>query len=120
MALVDPKTLGLNLWLIIGALLLSVFVIILIIAAWTGVNIGIWQYRRKAAERDKHRRTHRPDGRPYPPAMRGLCQRCQRVHESVYHLPSGERLCPGCYEESLSSPLKKGTGSEQSEASEAS
>ena len=36
-------------------------------------------------------------GRPYPPAGRGMCDSCSRPFETVYHLPSGNRLCPKCY-----------------------
>jgi len=39
----------------------------------------------------------RPDGTPYPPVGRGMCDRCARPFENVYHLPSGKRLCPACY-----------------------
>ncbi len=38
-----------------------------------------------------------PDGKPYPPSGRGLCDNCSKVVEKVYFLPSGRRLCPKCY-----------------------
>lgn len=98
---VDPVTLGINLAIIIGAVLLAVFILIAIITTWTGVSIGVWGFRRKSAEDAERRRKFRPDGTPYPPASRGLCDGCQRVHETVYHLPSGERRCPACYESML-------------------
>ena len=35
----------------------------------------------------------------FPPAAAGLCDRCGRVFESVYYLPSGTRLCANCFGE---------------------
>ena len=49
----------------------------------------------EASERAKYRR----DGRALPPSHRGLCEGCEKVFEKVYILPSGQRFCPGCYEE---------------------
>lgn len=99
MGLVDRETLSLNMALILGALLLSIALVFVIIAAWTGTNVLFWRRRQARAVEEEHRRTHRPDGEPYPPAARGLCDRCNRVCEKVYHLPSGQRRCPACYEE---------------------
>jgi hypothetical protein len=92
---------GLNLYLIIGAVLLLLFLGILLLVTWTALRMGTWRMRqRHAAERELRRRLG-TDGRPLPPADRGLCHRCQQVHETVYHLPGGERLCPECYGELL-------------------
>lgn len=52
--------------------------------------------RRHAAWRANRAKFDRA-GRPYPPAGRGMCDSCSRPFETVYHLPSGNRLCPKCY-----------------------
>lgn len=101
MGLVDRETLSLNMALILGALLLSIALLFVIIAAWTGTNLLFWKRRQARGAAEDHRRTHRPNGQPYPPVARGLCDGCNRVCEKVYHLPSGQRRCPACYEESL-------------------
>lgn len=99
--MVDPRTFGLNMYLIIGAVIALVILVVVAIALSTGANIFFWQRSRARAEQQDRRRKLRPDGQPYPPAARGLCDRCQRVYETVYHLPSGQRRCPACYEEML-------------------
>ncbi len=38
-----------------------------------------------------------PDGNPYPPLGRGLCDNCGKGVDMVYFLPSGKRLCKRCY-----------------------
>ena len=57
----------------------------------------LWHAERKRAEREDFQRKHRPDGQPYPPSKRGLCDNCSRYHDTVYSLESGARLCPSCY-----------------------
>ncbi len=92
------KMFGLNIYFLIGLLCVLGIGAILLVAAWTGLNITIWQARKKNAEQRERRRKYRADGSPYPPEGRGLCTACGRACEKVYHLPSGERLCPACYE----------------------
>jgi hypothetical protein len=104
MMVVDPTTLGRNLYLIIGAVLLLLILLSVVIAVWTGVNVAFWRRAQKRSAAEDKRRRIGPDGRPYPPAARGLCDRCHRVDETVYHLPSGERRCPACYAD-----VKKGS-----------
>ncbi len=88
-AQVDPQTFGLNLWLIIGAVVLAGGVFLSVLLMITAMRAGIWQIRRRRAQR----RWRRPAG---PPTARGLCDECGRVHERVAHLPTGARLCPAC------------------------
>jgi len=76
---------------VVAAFLLVMFVIAL-------VRGRLWEGRVRAARRQAHRDRHRADGTPYPPTGRGMCDRCQQAFEKVYHLPSGRRLCPDCYE----------------------
>ncbi len=101
---VDPKTFGQNLYLIIGAVLLLIVLLCVVISIWTGVNVAFWRRARKQAEAQEQRRKFGPDGQPYPPVARGMCDRCHRVYEAVYHLPSGERRCPACYDTEPQSP----------------
>jgi hypothetical protein len=89
LAQVDPKTFGLNLWLIIGAVILAGGLFLAALLTVTALRAGIWQIRRRRAQR----RWRRPDG---PPTARGLCDECGLVHERVAHLPTGARLCPAC------------------------
>jgi hypothetical protein len=96
--MVDFPTFGVNIFLLIGLLLAAGLLILLLVAGWTGLNIGLWHWRRRQSEEAEHRRRFRSDGRPYPPAARGICGRCARTCESVYHLPDGVRLCPECYD----------------------
>ena len=93
----DPKTFGANIYLLIGLLIVLAIIFILILTTWTSINVGIWQRRRKKADLEERRRKLQPDGQPYPPAGRGICSGCERGFEKVYHLPSGQRLCPDCY-----------------------
>ena len=101
MAFVDPRTFGINLYIIIGAVLLLALLFVVIIFGWTALKTGIWQLGRSRAARRETRRKLQPDGQPYPPAAQGLCDRCRRSCDLVYHLPAGERRCPACYERLL-------------------
>ena len=51
----------------------------------------------KRTRRQRQREKYQGDGRPYPPAACGFCDRCEKACEKVYYLPSGRRLCPDCY-----------------------
>ena len=95
--MVDFGTFGPNIFLLIGLLLAAGLLFVVIFVAWTGLKIGLWQWRRRQAAEEEHRRRFRPDGRPYPPSSRGICGRCARTCETVYHLPDGVRLCPECF-----------------------
>jgi len=101
LAPVDPQTLGVNLALLIGAVLLAAFVLIAVIAVWTGAKIGFWHLRRDHAARKESSRKYRPNGGPCPPSAPGICGACGRPHDQVYHLPSGQRRCPACYAQQL-------------------
>jgi hypothetical protein len=95
--MVSPQVFALNIYFLIGLLIVLGVVIVLIVAFWTSIKIWIWSVRRRKADEAEHRRRFRPDGRPYPPLARGICQGCARALDEVYHLPSGQRLCPECY-----------------------
>jgi hypothetical protein len=86
---VDIKTFALNMYAIVGAVLALLALLILGVGAWTLLKVLIWRSRQDRAE--ARRKSERP------PAAPGICQRCQRAADAVYHLPSGERLCAACY-----------------------
>ena len=91
------KMFGANIFVLIGLLLAAGVAVVVIVAAWTGLKIGLWRWRRQQGEAEERRRRIRPDGQPYPPASRGICGDCARVSETVYHQPDGSRLCAECY-----------------------
>jgi hypothetical protein len=97
-AQVDPTTLGRNLFLIIGGLICLLAAGLLVLVAWTAIKYWRWNARQARAERERQAGKIDADGRPLPPSGRGLCHRCESVHESVYCLPTGRRLCPACYQ----------------------
>lgn len=91
------KMFGVNVWLIIGALILLVAGLILLISVWTGVKIVWWRADQRRAERMMHQKRFAPDGTPLPPSSRGICTICNRALPLVYHTQSGDRLCPDHY-----------------------
>lgn len=88
---------ALNIRFLIGLLVFLVLVAAAVIGVWTGVKILVFHIRRKAAAEAQCRLKYRPDGQPYPPAAPGICGKCQRAFDQVYHLPDGRRLCAECY-----------------------
>ncbi|MDY7009374.1 MAG: hypothetical protein SVV80_01295 [Planctomycetota bacterium] len=78
--------------------LVLLFLFILIISVIVILKWQIWRMSKRRAERLAHMTRFRPDGLPYPPSGRGMCDVCEKAHEKVYHLPSGRRLCADCYE----------------------
>jgi hypothetical protein len=87
-----------NIHLLIGLLFFLAVGAVALIVTWTGIKLYIWHVRERRERERLHREQFRPDGLPYPPASRGLCDRCGRSVEKVYYLSSGERLCPEDYE----------------------
>jgi len=68
-----------------------VIIALLTLGKWMGHKARVRQEQTKA-----YREAHQPDGQPYPPSARGLCDNCQKPFEKVYYLQSGRRLCPDC------------------------
>ena len=98
-AQVDPNTFGLNLYLIIGALIFLAAASGLLISAWTAVNSALWFVRRRCADNAHRRRTFRADGKRYPGFMVGMCTECHRGDRTIYYPPATDKeLCPPCYE----------------------
>ena len=96
------RLLGISMIELYAHLLLSLLVLVpvlaaVIVAMITAVNLLLRRTKRRAAERQAHSIKFRPDGEPYPPASRGMCDSCEQAYEKVYNMPSGKRLCPDCY-----------------------
>lgn len=89
---------GMNLYLIIGAVLGLAVLFVLLIAAWTGISSLIWLAKRRRAEREFIASTRRADGRPYPAFGEGTCSECHRGDRKIYQVPHSVGLCPTCYE----------------------
>lgn len=95
---VDPKTLGVNLWLIIAGLILLAGIGLFAIAVWTGISTWIAIVRQRNSRDEYAKRFHRADGGNYPPATEGKCEQCGVQQGRIYHVDSGPSLCPECYE----------------------
>lgn len=59
--MVDLKTFGANIYLLIGLLICLGVLLILILAAWTLLKIAVWRSSRKRAEKQERRQRLRPD-----------------------------------------------------------
>jgi hypothetical protein len=86
-----------NIYLLIGLVFVAGVLAVLVFVGWTAARTGLFVHRRREAEREAEAAKIGPDGRPYPPAAEGLCDRCQRAFNRVYYVPNGPRLCPACY-----------------------
>lgn len=100
------RNFALNIYFLIGLLLALGIAAVWIITCWTSIKIWLWNIRRRQAEAAEHQRRFRPDGQPYPPASRGVCEGCAQALDEVYHLPTGQRLCPECYRRATAGPQR--------------
>lgn len=89
---------GMNLYLIIGAVLGLAVLFVLLVTAWTGVSSLVWLAKRRRAERQFIASTRRADGRAYPAFGEGTCSECHRGDRKIYQVPHSAGLCPTCYE----------------------
>lgn len=107
---VDPVTLATNMAIILGGLILLIFGGFAVYALWTSLNIVYWMLQRRRADRAYKAVAFRPDGKPYPPHIEGVCTACGRGNKRIYFAGSEHELCPDCYdafwreEERLTSP----------------
>ncbi len=92
---------GQNIYLLIAVIFLLALFGVVVLAVWTAVRAMLFTRRQRREEAAARAAKLDHDGRPLPPASEGLCDRCQRAFNRVYHVPSGPRLCPMCYELSL-------------------
>ncbi len=93
------KPFGLSVYVLLGFLLLLAVLVVVAVASWVLIKVWIRDVRQRREARRRHHEMYRPDGQPYPPASRGICDRCGQDFEKVYYMPSGERLCPDHYAE---------------------
>jgi hypothetical protein len=96
---IDPSGFAQGIYLLIGCMGAVILVCLGGLATW--VTVRILQRRASVRQAEEQRRQERldPDGRPYPPAAEGLCDRCGGAFQKVYYMPSGRRLCPDCYQQ---------------------
>jgi hypothetical protein len=97
---VDPKTLGQNLFLLIGLLIVVVLGALLCLGIWIGLRLWIAGRRERRSWEEFEQQRRAPDGRPYPAFIDGICRECGRGDARIYHGDAGEELCPSCYDES--------------------
>ena len=75
--------------------LIALVILAFILLGW--LKVSLLRIRLEKAAIASRLASIGPDGKPYPPSGRGLCDNCSKVVEKVYFLPSGRRLCPKCY-----------------------
>lgn len=90
---------ALNFMLVIGGIVLLIIVFVFSVVTWTGISALIWVIQRRRAQREFMKRTRREDGKSYPAHAEGTCGCCGRGSRKIYFPPSGEELCPVCYEQ---------------------
>ncbi len=95
---VDTATFGLNLYLIIGALVLLALVVFLLLVFVMGLKTLWFLAARRRAQLEHFRQTRRADGQLYPPYLEGVCDVCKRGGRKIYFPQAGVSMCPLCYE----------------------
>lgn len=92
---------GQNIYLLIAVIFLLALFGVIVFAGWTALRAALFTWRQRREEEAVRAAKLDRDGRPLPPVAEGLCDRCQRAFNRVYHVPGGQRLCPTCYELAL-------------------
>jgi len=105
-AVVDPVTLGRNLYLLIGFWFCAFTGVILLVVIWTLVKLLLWRGEKQLAKIEKRKQKLAPNGEPRPPLGRGMCDSCSRTFDQVYYLQSGQRLCQTCYDHKVGQNVK--------------
>lgn len=84
---------------IVDLLITGIMVVVLAVGAYmvakTIANYAQFKKAQRAYRKDKFR----PDGQPYPPSDRGICNTCGQAFEKVYFLEANQRACPQCYQQ---------------------
>ena len=94
---IDLNMFGLNLYYLIGILIVLALAVPLLILATAMLRARAHRAKVDRAERDHQASLFGPDGQAVPPTAPGLCDDCSVVYDDVYHLPDGRRLCKHCY-----------------------
>ena len=87
-----------GMWVGIILLLTLIGLVVFILLTIALIRLFIHNAALARQKQLEYKEKYQSDGTPYPAASRGLCDNCQRLHEKVYFLPSGSRLCPECYQ----------------------
>lgn len=95
---VDPTTLGENLHLLIGLLLLLGVGGVVAVAISTGLKVWLGRRREERSWQEHRQQRLAPDGQPYPPFIEGVCQECGKGDRRIYHSDAGVEHCPSCYD----------------------
>ena len=96
----DLSVFGRNIYFLLGLLLGGVLLTVVVVVGWIGFRtLLVWLDRRRMVAL-ANRRPWGEGGKSWPTG-RGICTRCERAVDTVYHLPGGERVCPGCLETSV-------------------
>lgn len=96
---VDPKTLGANLFLLIGIVIVLGLGGLLTLGIWTGTKMWLAHRREQRAWLAHNQQRLASDGKPYPPQGQGICAHCGQADTRIYYPQSGQELCPDCFEE---------------------
>ena len=94
----DLQMWAVNIYYLIGLHLFMGFWAVVLLALYIGLRMYLFSRRQRRSMAEYYRQTRRADRRMYPSFAGGICERCGSVRRKVYHLVSGERLCPECYE----------------------
>ena len=95
---VDPKTLGQNLYFVIGWLFACGGLVVLVYLVATAVKTGRGIVQQRRSWQAYLEESRRADGSVYPEFAKGVCSECGTKGDKIYRPASGERLCPDCYE----------------------
>ena len=95
---VDPGTFALNMFLILGAIILLGIGLVLFVKFWTGIKAWIAERRQHKSWEGYCQQKRQPDGRPMPPCTAGFCDQCGQSNQKIYYPQTGPPLCPECYD----------------------
>ena len=96
---VDPRTLGENLHLLVGLLIVLLSGSLLGLGIWVSLRLWIAGRRERRSWQEFQEQRLAPDGRPYPGHTDDVCQQCMRGDSRIFSAHSGEELCPACYDD---------------------
>lgn len=95
--MIDPKLFYLMLYILLALLVLVPIGIILVIFLITAIKMWRKEASIRAAAAQAYAEAHGPDGKPYPPSCRGLCEHCSQYDARIFHIQDGPKLCATCY-----------------------
>ena len=87
----------LNTQLLIGILACLGVGLVFVFMFWTVLRTWLFASAQRRGERRFKTKRLGADGAPLPPTALGLCDKCGKVSDNVYHLADGRRLCETCF-----------------------